>query len=381
MTVTIIGTLPPITGISPTCLEQLRALSQYEKIRFINFKNIYPKLFYKWTLNENLDLNINRKRVEVLSVISWYNPWSWIKAGMLIKGKICHIHYWTYYLFLPLFTIMIVAKIRQKKVVCTLHNIIGHESNILDKLLTKTLLWLPDKFIVHSKHNKISAIKYLGIKKKSLNVIPLGIASIYTNYANKQVSKKKAREKLSWDKDTRVVLFFGSIRKYKGLDVLIKAFLKVLIKVNNVKLAIVGESWVDWKTYNTLIDKLSLNKSVIKKIEFIPTSEVKYYFLAADILILPYLKFEAQTAIGMIGLAFSKPMVVTKVGGLPDLVKDKRMIVEPGNANELAKAIQLALTGKQILKKLENDSKILTSEYSWEKIALKTIKMYKELLR
>jgi len=378
MTVTIIGTLPPITGISPTCLEQLRALSQLAKIRFINFKAIYPKLLYRWTLNENLDLNINRKSVEVLSIISWYNPWSWIKAGLLIKGKICHIHYWTFYLFLPLFTIMLVAKIRRKKIICTLHNILGHESNFFDRWLIKILLKLPDKFIVHSRHNKFSAVKYLSIKKKNLIIVPLGIASIYRN---KQVSKFKAKEKLGWDKNTKVILFFGSIRKYKGVDVLIKAFSKVLIKVKNIKLAIVGEAWVDWQIYDKLIDKLILNKSVIKKIEFVPTAEVKYYFTAADILVLPYLKFEAQTAIGMIGLAFAKPMVVTKVGGLPDLVKDDRMIVEPGNINQLSKAILIALTEKNLLKKLENDSKTLAKKYSWKKIAFKTIKIYKELLK
>jgi len=378
MTVTIIGTLPPITGISLSCLEQLRALSQLAKIRFINFKAIYPKLLYRWTLNEKLDLNINRRSVEILSIISWYNPWSWIKAGLLIKGKICHIHYWNFYLFLPLFTIMLVAKIRKKKIVCTLHNIFGHESNIFDRLLTKILLYLPEKFIVHSKHNKISAIKCLGIKKKNINVIPLGIASIY---ANKQVSKIKAREKLGLDKDIKIVLFFGSIRKYKGIDVLIKAFLKVLIKVKNVKLAIVGEAWANWQIYDKLIDKLLLNKSLIKKIEFIPTNEVKYYFSAADILVLPYLKFEAQTAIGMIGLAFAKPMIVTKVGGLPDLVKDDRTIVEPGNINQLSKTIQVVLTEKKLLKKLENDSKTLAKKFSWKKIAFKTIKIYKELLK
>ena len=136
MKVTILGTLPPITGISHYCLEQVNALSKFEDIQFINFKSIYPKLFYKWTIHEDLnpyDLPI-RKNVKIFPVIKWYDPFSWIQAGLLIDGDIFHFHLWTFYLFPIIFTVTFIAKIRRKKIVCTVHNVSSHESNLFDVL-------------------------------------------------------------------------------------------------------------------------------------------------------------------------------------------------------------------------------------------------------
>ena len=377
--ITLIGTLPPIKGISDTCLNQVKYLIKYISVDFIGFKSIYPEFLYPGSTKENNKSFVveSSSSLNIRNILTWYNPSSWIWAGLTSKGEIIHFHWWTFYLFPVFFTIGLLSKIRHRKLVCEVHNILGHESGWIDRLLTRLMFKLPDRFIVHSENNKKQLEEFFGIKKGVL-VIPLGTLDFFNNVS---ITKIEARKKLGLNNQDKIILSFGNIRGYKGTDILIKAFAEVKKEFPAVRLVIAGKNWIEWQPFQGLIEKHHLQDRVTANLNFISTPEVKYYFTASDLVALPYLKFEAQSGPGRIALAFGKAMIVTNVGGLPDLVKDKSVVVEPNNLEELTQVIIKILKDDNFRKKLENDSKELAQKYSWDKIAEKTVNLYKSLVK
>ena len=380
MKITFVGTLPPIKGISEYCIEQTKSLSKKVKIDFINFKSIYPEFLYPGgsTKEKNEIFQIKEsENLKIRNTLAWYNPFSWIWAGLTSKGEITHFHWWTFYLFPVFFTIALFGKARKKKIVCTVHNVLGHELGKVDKILTNWIFKLPNHFIVHSEANKKQLKKIFKIKDKKISIIPYGILNFYKE---KNLTKEEARERLGLDNQDKVILYFGNIRKYKGVDVLIEAFHRVKQEISNAKLIIAGKNWIDWRPFQELIEKYNLNRDIILYLDYISTSDIQYYFTACDLVVLPYLHFESQSGPGNIALAFEKAMVVSNTGGLPDLVKNKEIVVDPGNSKELARAIIKVLKNDNFRKKLENDSKVLAQRYSWDKIAEKTVKLYQNII-
>lgn len=379
MKITLLGTLPPIKGISEYCIEQAKSLSKKIDIDFINFKAIYPEFLYSGGSTKEKDkafkIDLN-KNLKVRNILTWYNPFSWIFAGLTAKGSILHFHWWSFTLFPVFFTVVYICKLRKKKIVCTVHNVTAHESNILDSLFSKWIFSLSDRLIVHSEANKEKLIRLFGIKNSCIFIIPYGVLNFYKD---KKISKSTARKKLKIDSKDKIVLYFGNIRKYKGIDILIKAFSKVKKKVPEAKLIIAGKNWISWRPFEKIIKKNNLQNDIIVKLEYILTSEIKYYFLAADLVVLPYLKFDSQSGVGNIALVFNKVLIVTNVGGLKDLVKDKRSIVKPNNERLLSKAIIDVLLSDSFKKKLEKDSKNICKDYSWDKISKRTIDLYKAI--
>jgi len=377
--VTLFGTLPPIKGISDTCLNQTRELLKYSKIDFIGFKAIYPEFLYPGGTKDKsglfqIDKHYNLK---IKNILTWYNPISWIKAGLSVQSKIVHFHWWTSFLFPVFLTILLINKSRKKILICEVHNVLGHESILLDKFFNKIIFNLADCFIVHSKRNKKQLGKHFAIDSQKIKVIPLGALNLFSG---KKISKRQARKQLNIPFNNKLVLCFGNIRKYKGIDVLINAFVSVVKEIPDAKLLIAGKNWFNWAPFHQLIKKCHLEKNIITHLKFISFSRTNIYFTAADLVVLPYLKFEAQSGPGRIALAFRKAMVVSNVGGLPDLVREEKAIVEAGDTNGLTRAMIRILKNDNYRKKLENDSGKLAQKYSWDKIAEKTIILYKSLI-
>jgi glycosyltransferase involved in cell wall biosynthesis len=123
-----------------------------------------------------------------------------------------------------------------------------------------------------------------------------------------------------------------------------------------------------------------INKNIKLFLEFIPSDKVKYFYYASDLVVLPYKEFMSQSALGADALAFEKPSIVTDVGGLSELMKDKDFVVEQNNPRMLAEKILLALGDDELLKKLSADSRDLAEEYSWDKVGEKTMRLYRCVL-
>ncbi len=375
MKVTLIGTLPPIKGLSPYCTELLKALSYREEVEFIGFKSIYPDFLYPSgaTVKDNGYKMPEISNAKIRNILTYYNPFSWIHAGLTLKGQVVHAQWWAHVLAPVYFTVLTIAKIKGKKIIITVHNIQPHEKSFINDFLNRWILKLGDSFIVHTEQNKGSLSKICNIDENKIAIIPHGVLK---PVEVKGISKKEAREFLRVPQGRKVLLYFGNIRDYKGLDILLEALAQIIKERNDVVLLIAGNPWEDWHKYQRIIDENRLEKFIIKELDFIPPTKVEYYFAASDLVILPYKYFDAQSGVGALALPFKKPLVVTNIGGLPDLVKDERVIVKQNNSNDLAGKISNILKNGTLLSELEKDSEELATRYDWDEIAERTLKLY-----
>lgn len=381
MKITMIGTLPPLKGISAYCIELSGSLSKKVDLEFISFKKLYPEFLYPGGKIDDETSKFYLKKIGKLQAkqqLTYYNPFSWIWVGLSFKGSVIHAHWWTSF-FSPLyFIIFLIAKLRWKKIVITSHNILPHETRIIDKLITKVIFNFADKIIVHSNTNINECINTLKILRGKIVKIPHGTLDIFKDT---NLTKDVAIKRLGISPNMKVVLYFGNIRGYKGVSTLIEAFHILSRKNRNVVLVIAGKPWENWKKYEKLIERYDLENKIILFLDYIASTEVKYFFSAADLVVLPYTRFSSQSGVGLIALSFHKPLIVTNVGGLAELVIDKRFVVRPDNPNELAEKMKLAIENEELLKSLSEDSKEISQRYSWDKIAEETLEVYKELTK
>ena len=252
-----------------------------------------------------------------------------------------------------------VKKNKHTKVVCIADNVIPHEKRFGDIPFTKYFLKAPDAFVTMSE-KVLNDLRRFTNKPAQLVQHPL-----YDNFGE-PVTKTEARKHLGLDEKDRLILFFGFIRQYKGLDLLLKAMADTRIKKENIKLVVAGEFYEDDKAYLQLIRDNNLQEQVILKTNFIPDSEVKYFLCSGDCVVQPY-KNATQSGVTPLAYHFEKPMIVTNVGGLPSLVPDEKVGLvcepEPGSiANAILKFYQL---GEQyFIPHLRSEKE----KYSWSKL-------------
>lgn len=378
ITVSMVGALPPLTWNSSYSLELSRALAQHINFEFISFKKLYPKFLYpgKDVKGKILTISDNDEKFKIKRYITYYNPFSWIRAGLFAKGEIVHIQ-WGVPIFAPIFfTILLFAKLRRKKTIATIHNVLPHEQSVFDKILSAPVFFLVDYFIVHSNKNGQELQQIFKIQRNKIVQIPHGVSNSFNGLI---IPKNDARKKIGVPLDRKTILFFGNIREYKGLDVLLEAFYLLIKKRKDVFLIIAGTPRVKWEEYEKIINKYNLEENIKLFLDFIPSADMKYFYYSSDLVVLPYKEFTAQSGIGTDTLSFGKPLVVTNVGGLSDLVKDKRFVIEPNNPDDLADKILAVFNDENLYMKLSRESGELADEYSWSKIAENTIESYNNL--
>ena len=144
---------------------------------------------------------------------------------------------------------------------------------------------------------------------------------------------------------------------------------------------IAGKLWQSWEPYDALIKQLRIEKQVVARLGYIPSNEVHRYFCASDLVILPYHHFDSQSGVGGAAVSFRKPLIVTRVGGLPDLVVDQRAVIPPADPTALAEAVANCLKNSVRLKKMAKDADIVAQRLSWKGIAKQTITVYESLIR
>ncbi len=382
MKVTMLGTFPPIKGISEYCIQLAGALARRVDVDFVSFSHIYPEALYPGgtkELNDPLAIS-TEPRLAVRRPLQWFNPFGWAWTGLRFPGDVLHVNWWTWFLSPVEISMMLGAKLRRRPVVMTVHNVLGHETGLLDRILTRVAFKFPNRFIVHTEENRRQLDAYFKIPRERIAVVPYGPLTFYDDVP---VTRAEARAKLGIAEGEKVALSFGFIRDYKGLDVLLRAFRRVADELPDARLVVAGTCWKGesgWRKYQYLIDELKLGERVTLKIGYVPSSTVKVYFRAADLLALPYLHFEAQSGPGNIALAFGTPIVATRTGGLPSLVRDERAIVPPGDVEALARALAECLKDPARLARMSEDSRALAGEYSWDRISERTVALYRELV-
>ena len=336
-TIKIIGPAFPYRGGIATFNERLahEFMSMGFQVDIETFIVQYPSFLFpgKTQFNDKpAPENLNIKRT-----VNSVNPLNWLRVGRRIgleKPDLVIIRYWLPFLAPCLGTIArLIRRNKHTIIICLADNIIPHEHRPGDRLLTNYFMQRIDGLIAMSQ----SVLKDGNSFRKNL---PQGFCPhpIFDNYGEK-LSFEEAKQKLNLDVNTRYLLFFGFIRDYKGLDLLISAFADERLRQFPVKLLVAGEYYSNQDTYLQLIRDLNLESLIELRTDFIPDDEVNLYFSAADMVVQPY-KSATQSGVTQIGYHFNKPMLVTNVGGLSEIIPDGKIgyVVEP-QSQEIANAL------------------------------------------
>ena len=376
----MLGTLPPLRALSGYCLELALAIADLGGVQFISFKKIYPASIYPGgeLKNDYTFPAVRHPRLKVKRRLTWYNPITWVVEGISTKGDLIHAQWWS----LPVSLICAIVcsgfKIRGKPVVFTVHNVFPHEDCYLHGILTRILFKLGDHFIVHAAQNKRQITEYYKIPPDRITHIPHGPLHFHVRGG---ADRDTIRKEMGFSSENWVVLLFGGIRPYKGIDTALRAFAKVLEKVPTARLLIAGKLWQRWEPYEGLMEALGIGDYVRTYLRYVPSGEVHRFFAASDLVILPYHRFDAQSGVGATALSFRKPMIVTNVGGLPELVEDQRFVVPPKDPSALAQAMFLCLKDPAQLQRMSDHAETLAAKLTWPTIAKKTWAVYRKVLR
>lgn len=302
--------------------------------------------------------------------INSINPLNWLKLGRQIrkmKPDLIIAKYWLPLMGPALGSLIRLGKRGNTKAFSILDNVVPHEKRPGDVAFTKYFLKPVDAFIAMSQ-SVLDDLKVFE-PNKPVSLIP---HPIYDNYGT-PISKAAARAVLKLDAGKKYILFFGFIRQYKGLDLLLQAMADERLKQLDVHLVVAGEYYEDPAPYNELLAKLQLGDRVLMHTDFIPNDAVKNYFCAADLVVQPY-KSATQSGISQIAYHFEKPMVVTRVGGLLEMVPDNVVgfQCEPEPADIAAKIEQYYVENREA--DMTAAVHVEKEKYSWDRLA-------KEILR
>ncbi len=361
MKIVIISAAYPLRGgIAHFASSLYKELITNHQVKVYTFKRQYPSFLFPGKSQFETGESVEKIPSEVS--LDSINPFTWFKVAKQIKNYQPDLVIFKYWLpfFAPCYGIIAqrLKKLKNVKLLAICHNIFPHEKRPGDKLLSMYFLKKINYFVLLSEQVQ-KELDYFLNKPKSV-VLPHPIYSLFGEGVDKQIAK----EKLNLP-EGRYILFFGFIRAYKGLDILIKS-LSLIDKSFNIKLIVAGEFYSDEEKYFDLIKRLGLKDEIILKSNFIPTSDVKYYFSAADAVVLPY-RSATQSGIVQIAVNFSKPVIAANVGGISEVIKDEvsGFIVEKENPVLLAKAIERFYSESKETEFTEEMTK-LKEKYSWK---------------
>ncbi len=318
MKIVVLGPAHPYRGGLASIMETMAReyMRRGHEVAIYTFRVQYPSLLFPGKSQyvdapAPDDLRIER-------VVNTVNPLNWIAVGRRLRRErpdMVLMKYWTPFMA-PCFGA--IARIARgngvTRVICQIDNVEPHEHHIVDRPFNRYFLGAVDGFVYMSEqvHGEL----------KAYTSAPMLFSPhpMFENFGE-AVDRAEACRRLGLDPDIRYMLFFGLIRDYKGLDLLLRAWASA--RPEGYRLIVAGEFYASREKYVSLIDESGLRDEVALHDRFIPDEEVRYYFSAADCLVLPY-RSATQSGVTQIAYNFSLPMIVTDVGGLPEIVPDGR---------------------------------------------------------
>ena len=370
----IVGTAYPYRGGLAVYNERLAHEFQDEGYEVIiyTFTLQYPNILFPGKTQYSTsaapnDLHIVRK-------VNSINPFNWLKVGHEIRKlnpELVVIKFWLPFMAPCLGTIARMARRNNNtRVVSILDNIIPHEHRIGDRLFARYFVNSIDGFVAMSQSVLNDTETFDKKKPKIFSPHPL-----YDNFG-KYVSREEAIQHLKLDPSMRYILFFGLIRDYKGLDWLLRAFADKRLEGTNIKLIVAGEFYNNAEQYDTLERELDIQERIIWHREFVPDEEVRYFFSAADLIAQPY-KSATQSGVTQIAYHFERPMLVTNVGGLAEIVPNGKVgyVVEPDIESIANALVDWANSNKtnHFIQGLKEEKQ----KYSWSKMTQAVVKAAK----
>ena len=329
MKIVIVGTSHPYRGGIAAFTDRLATefVREGVDIEVVTFKLQYPSFLFPGKTQYS-----DAKAPEGFPIarkVNSINPLNWRKIGKEIREKNPDIVIFTYWMsfFAPCFSKIakVVKRNGHTKCIGLIHNMIPHEKSILDKLFAPRFVQSMDGFVSLSK-SVLDDIESLDKQNKPKCFVP---HPLYDHFGE-IMDKTEAIQHLGLDPNYHYFLFFGLVRAYKGLDLLIDAFADSRLRNYPVKLIIAGEFYDDPKPYLEQIEKHGLSDFVIIQNQYISDDEVKYYFNASEMVVQPY-KSATQSGVTQVAYHFEKPMLVTNVGGLGEIIPNGKVgyVVEP----------------------------------------------------
>ena len=366
--IVIVGPAYPLRGGLATYNQLLatKLQEQGHSVRIVTFSLQYPNILFPGKTQYSTDLKPENIEIEVS--LNSVNPLNWLSLGNTLrkeKPDLVIFRYWMPFMGPSLGTLgRIIRKNKHTKVVTIADNIIPHEKRFFDTPFTKYFVNSCDGFVTMSESVLEDLKQFDSTKPVAYNPHPM-----YESFGP-QLDKADARKKLGLAENGKYLLFFGFIRKYKGLDILLRAFADERIQEAGIKLIIAGEYYDKPEEYQAIIEEHGLEKALVQANDFIPDSEVSTYFSAADMVVQTY-KTATQSGVTQIAYYYHNPMLVTDVGGLAELVPHNKVgYVTSTDIKEMADAILDFYENKREAEFVEN-IKTERLRFTWESMIAK----------
>ena len=328
MRISIIGPAYPLRGGIAHHVYWLRGelTTRGHSVQVVSFSKLYPRIFFPGTteLDTISDLKLDAQAVPILTLL---NPLTWLRALRLVRNFSPHaiVFQWWQPFFGPLVGTL-ARSLRRPGAprIIECHNVFPHEASLFDRMLTRFALSAADHLITHSQRDRELLLSVLPDKTVSVSALP---------------SLDEFSDRRATARDGRTILFFGKVRKYKGLEVLLAAMPKVLTKVE-CKLSIVGEFYDSLNRYRRLIHEYRIESHVRIDNRYIPNEEVTRVFREADVLVMPYVT-ASQSGVARIALSNGLPIIASRIGGLSEAIDENLtgLLVPPGDPDALADRI------------------------------------------
>lgn len=335
--VVIIGPAHPLRGGLASFNERLarQFLSTGHRVTILTFSLQYPGFLFPGTTQYSSEPA--PKDLDIRVCIHSVNPLNWIRTGLILRRMrpdLVVVRYWLPFMGPALGTILrFVRRLSGTRVVCIADNIIPHEKRPGDTLFTRYFIASVDAFMTMSE--KVLADLKRFDDRKPAQFVP---HPLYDNFGD-PMPQAEARSALGLPAEGRLILFFGFIRRYKGLDILLEAMADPRIAEAGIRLLVAGEFYEDEAPYRALLQRPEIGELVILSTVFIPDSQVRSYLCAADLVVQPY-RSATQSGVTPLAYHFEVPMLVTRVGALPDMVPDGEVgIVADPNPTSVADGI------------------------------------------
>ncbi|MGM9838404.1 MAG: glycosyltransferase [Paludibacteraceae bacterium] len=323
MRIIILGTAWPYRGGLATFNERLarQLIAEGHEVEILTFTMQYPDFLFPGETQYSSDPQ--PADLKITRVMNSVHPFSWWRTGRLIRQKkadVLIVKFWIPLMAPCLGTIARIVRRAGVRVVSVLDNVIPHEPHWWDKYLIRYFMRSVHHFVAMSDSVRADAMRFMSPVGQTVTLCP---HPLYDNFGT-PVPQDEAKKQLGLEQDMRYLLFFGFIRDYKGLDLLMRAFADKRLEQQPVRLLVAGEFYNNAEQYAQLEKELGLVGRIVWHTRFIANDQVRLYFSAADMVVQPY-KSATQSGVTQVAYHFCKPMLVTNVGGLAEIVPDGKV--------------------------------------------------------
>ena len=322
--------------------------------------------------------NIFKNNFRIISGINWILGTIFSVFHARFSGiSIFHFHIF-YTNFLVLFNLLFV-KILFGKVVLTVHDVSSFSNSSNSLIITNMIYKLTDRIITHNQFSKSELVNVNADLSSYISIVPHGN---YIPFINIQFNKEKSRKQLAIPNNRRVLLFFGMIKKVKGLEILLSA-LKGVVKENpDVLLVIAGKPWEnDFSLYQNIIDENNLSDYILLHTKFIQQEDVEHYYCASDLVVLPYTKIY-QSGVLMMTLSFERPALVSDLPPLTEIISDNEngFLFKTENMSDLTNKLNSILLDEVLMERVRfKGVEFIKKKHDWLDIGRQTLQVYQSL--